>query len=74
MGGFLVRRGGRGRAVDLDKNEARRIVGLLDDVESGDAGFADRLPGVFQTRGREGFDAPGFYVNSDMNNEHRLAD
>ena len=69
VGGLLVRGRRLGRAVDLDEHEARRIVRLLDDVEPGDAGFADRLPGVFQTRGREGLDATGFYVNSDVDDE-----
>jgi hypothetical protein len=46
---------------------------LLDDVEPGDAGFSDRLPGIFQTRGREGLDATGFYVNSDVDDKHGVA-
>ena len=70
VGGLLVRGRRLGRAVDLDEHEARRIVRLLDDVEPGDAGFSDRLPGIFQTRGREGLDATGFYVNSDVDDEH----
>jgi len=73
MGGFLVRGGRGGSAIGFDEHEARWIVLLLDNVEPGDAGFAERLPGVFQARGREGLGAAGFYVNQDMNDEHRLA-
>ena len=73
VGGFLVgRRSGRG-AVDLDEDEAGRIVGLLQDIEPGDAGFADRQPGVFQTRSFEGFDRLGLHMNMNMNNEHTVA-
>jgi hypothetical protein len=73
MRGLLVRGGGVGRAVDLDEDETRGIVGLLDDVKTGDAGFAHTLAGVRETRGGEGLDASGSDVDVDMNDEHGVS-
>lgn len=67
---LLVRGRRLGGAIGLDEDKARRVVRLLDDVEPGDAGFDDRLQCILQARGLEGVDAPGFYVNVNMNNEH----
>jgi hypothetical protein len=70
MGGLLVGRGSRGGAVGFDEHKTRRIVGLLYDIEPGDPGFTDRLPGVLQTRGLEGLDRLGFDLNMNLNDEH----
>ena len=74
MWGLLVRRGGGGRAVGFNEDETRGIIGLLDDIKTGDAGFAHALAGIREARGGEGPDAFGFYVNVDMDDEHGEAD
>jgi hypothetical protein len=70
MGGFLVRSRRGGRPIDLDEHEAGGIVGLLDNIEAGDAGFAHAVTGILEARGLEGLDALGFYVDVDMDDEH----
>jgi len=59
-----------GCAVDLDEDEAVGSVGLLEDVEAGDAGFEDAGAGVGESGGPEGFDALGFYVDEDVDDVH----
>lgn len=64
--GFLVCDGGSVRAVGFDEHEARGIVGLLHDIEGGDAGFLHAGAGAGERGGFEGFDAVGF----DADDEH----
>jgi hypothetical protein len=65
-----MRGGGGGRAVDFDQDETRGIIGLLDDIKTGDAGLAHALAGIRETRGGEGLDTPGLYVDVDMDDKH----
>ncbi len=67
---FLVRGGGGGIPINLHQHEAHGVVLLLDDIEARDAGFLQACPGVGQRRLFEGFNAPGFYVDMDVNDEH----
>ena len=70
MGGFLVRGLGLRRAVSLDQDEARGIIGVLHDIEARDTGFADAGAGIGKRRRLEDVDAVGFHLNMDENDQH----
>jgi hypothetical protein len=66
----LWRAGASGVAIDLDQHKTAGIVGLLDDIKTGDAWFLNAVTGVFQRSGLECSHAIGFDVNKHMNDEH----
>ena len=70
MRGLLVLRGRVVGAIDLDEDEARRVIGLLYDIEPGNAGFLDAVARVFERSRLKGFHALRFHLNVDVNNEH----
>lgn len=64
-----------GRPVDFDEDETRRIVGLLDDVESRHAGLLDAVAGILDSGLFESFDELrlDMYLNvDDLHNTNRL--
>lgn len=71
MGGFLVFGGGIRVPVDFDQNEARRVIGLTDEVEASDAGFLDAAASIFEGGFDECLDVFGFDVDVDMDDLHR---
>src|SRR5512135_771588 len=56
--------------IDLDQNEAGRIVLLLNHIETGDAGFMHTLTRIFQGGGLESLDLIRFDMDKYMNDEH----
>src|ERR1035441_4450866 len=72
--GFLMLRGRFGVAIDLDQNEARRVVRLLQDVETRNARLLHAVAGVFQGGPPERFDVLGFDVNEDVRSEEHTSE
>ncbi len=68
-GGFVFR-GSVGVAVDLDEDEARGIVLLLEEFEAGDAGFPGAVFRVDYGGGFEGIDEFGFDLGVDDQSLH----
>ena len=62
----------RAVAVDLDQREAGGVVGLLEEVEAGDAGLAGAVAGVVDGGRLEGRDGLGLDVDVDDEDEHGL--
>src|SRR5580658_8545452 len=60
-----------GRAVDLDKHEARSVVLLLHEVEARDAGFLDAGSRIFESCLREFRDLLGFDAYVNVSDEQR---
>lgn len=67
---LLVRRGGGSIAIDLDQDELRGIVLLLEDIESNDPRLLEARLGIGERRVFEGFHGIRFGMNMDVNNEH----
>ena len=59
-----------GGALDLDEDEAVGGVGLLEDIEAGDAGLEDAGAGVGERGGFERFGALGFDVDEGVDDGH----
>ena len=57
-------------AVGFDEDETSGVVGLLDDIEAGDAGLAEAGGGVGEDGGFEGVDGFGADLDVDVNDEH----
>jgi len=68
--GLLVTRRVRGRAVDLDEKEPRRVAVLLHDIEAYDARFLHAVARVLERGGPESVDGVGLYVNEDVDDDH----
>lgn len=67
---FLVRGGGIGVTIDFHQHEARRVLGLLQDVEAQHTKFEPAAPRVELRRLPEGLDAFRFDMNMNVNDEH----
>src|SRR3989304_3276200 len=59
MGGRFVLGGVVRAAIGLDQGEARRVIGVLKEVETSYAGLLDAVAGIFQRRRAEGADRFG---------------
>jgi hypothetical protein len=70
VGRFLVCRWSRVIPVDFHQYEPADIVRLLHNVESGDAWFFDRRPGILQGGGYEVVNAPRLHMNLNVDGEH----
>jgi peroxiredoxin len=70
MRGLLVGRGSGGVAIGFDQHEARRIVALLENIETRDAGFLETGACVRDGGGFEGFDLVRLHADMDMDDEH----
>ncbi len=70
MGGGSVMSGGVGGAVDFAENEGGWVARILQDVETGDAGFAQAGRGVFESGGDEGVEVFGFDADVNVGDEH----
>jgi hypothetical protein len=66
----FVRGGGVGRAVGFDEKEAVGVVGLLEEVELGDAGLLAAGAGVGEGGGDEGVAVFGEDLDVDVDDEH----
>src|ERR1039457_3137892 len=64
--------GGLGVAIDLDQHEARRVVRLLQDVETRNVRLLHAVAGVLQGVLPERVDVLGFDVNEDVNDDHTV--
>ena len=72
MAGFFVSRRGAGVAIHFDENELCRIIGLLDDVKTGDAGLANAAAGILDRGLFEGADTFGFHARVNMHSNHNF--
>src|SRR5437899_7864947 len=72
MRSLLMLRRRIGVAIDLDEHKPCRVVLLLDDIEPGDAGFADAVARIFERGLFEGLDAFRFNAHMNMDNKHRF--
>src|ERR1019366_323426 len=70
--GPLMLRGCFGVSIDLDQHKARRLVRLLQDVETRNARLLHAVAGVFQGGPPERFDVLGFDVNEDVYDDHTV--
>ncbi len=70
MRGFFVRGLRGGIAIRLDKHEARRVFGLLENIELQNPQFKTTRDRIGEGGGLECFDAFGFHLDMDMNHQH----
>src|SRR3990172_2749781 len=70
VGGLAMLRRIVGRAIDLDQDEPRRVVVLLDDVETRDPRLAHAVAGVLDGRGTEGLHRFGPNVDENVHDVH----
>src|ERR1039458_4689519 len=61
---------GGGIAINFDEHEARRIVGLLHDIEASDAQLQQAQAGVEQRGGFESLDAIRLHMDMNVDDEH----
>ena len=61
-----------GVTIDLDQHKARRIILLLDNVESGYSWLSDALTRIGVGCRFESFDRLGFYSDMNVNDQHIL--
>ena len=66
----FVRLGSVRSSICLREDKAGRILGLLKDVESGNARFAAACLSIRQRRCQECLDLVGLHFHMNMNNEH----
>ena len=67
---LFVRGVGGGIAINFDEHEARRIVGLLDDIEAADARLQQAQARVEERGGFESRDAIRLHMNMNVDDEH----
>ena len=72
MFGLLVRGIGIHIAIDLDEQETRGVILLLDDVETQHAGLVDAFARIGEGGSFEDFNAFRFDVDVDMNDEQGI--
>ena len=65
-----MRGGGFGCAVNFDEHETRRVVLLLANIETRDAGFLGAVPGIVESGLPEGVDRIGLHANMNVDDEH----
>ena len=70
MARFFVRSRGLIISIDFYKNEAGRVILLLDDIETRDARLFDAFAGVGQRETFEIFDTLSLHVNVDVDDKH----
>jgi hypothetical protein len=61
------------RAIDLDQDESRRVVALLEHVEARDPGLFEALLRVGSSRRFERRDGVRLQVNVDENDQHGIS-
>jgi len=59
-------------AVDFDQDKARRVVLLLEDIESRDTRFLYAVTGVLNGGGPEGFNPIGLNMGKNMDYKHNI--
>ena len=67
---FLVRSIGGGITIDFHKDKPRGVIGLLDDIKAGNAGFLQAGAGIGERGDFECLDAFRFHSDMNVNNEH----
>ena len=70
MGRLLVERGSLRGAIRFHEHKARRVVLLLNNIETSDAAFTQARPGIFKSRLLEEFHRFRFYMHMNMDDQH----
>lgn len=68
---LFVSRWSVGIPINLNQQETRRVVRLLQHVESRNPGFRDAVPCILDAGRSKGTDELRLHVDMDMNDQHR---